>query len=81
MFYNVSIDHFTNHGNGSETYAMRYIIDKTYWNVTSGPILFYCGNEGDAWTFYNNSGFMTTSLAKKLSALVVVGEHRYFGKS
>ena len=33
------------------------------------------------WTFYNASGFMTTTLAAELKGLVVVGEHRYFGTS
>jgi hypothetical protein len=55
------IDHWVNYGNAS--YNMRYIIDNTYYNQTSGPILFYAGNEGDVWTFYNNSGFVTETLA------------------
>ena len=31
--------------------------------------------------WYNTTGFMSDTLAKKYGALVVVGEHRYFGKS
>ena len=60
---------------------MRYILDTSNWNQTSGPILFYAGNEGGIWNFYNNSGFMTETLAKELQALVVFGEHRYYGES
>jgi pimeloyl-ACP methyl ester carboxylesterase len=45
------------------------------------PILFYAGNEGDIWSFYKNSGFMTKTLAEKYGALVILGEHRYFGES
>jgi dipeptidyl-peptidase-2 len=42
---------------------MRYLVDKTYFKPESGPIIFYAGNEGDVWTFWDNSGFMTTTLA------------------
>ena len=75
------IDHFTNHGAGSDTYQMRYLVDDTYFDKENGPIIFYAGNEGDVWTFFDNSGFMTTTLAEKFGALVVFGEHRYFGTS
>ena len=64
---------------------MRYLVDDQYYkNASSGlprPILFYAGNEGDIWDFYANSGFMTETLAEKWGALVVFGEHRYFGQS
>jgi len=60
---------------------MRYLVDDTYFDKENGPILFYAGNEGDVWTFFDNSGFMTTTLAEKFGALVVFGEHRYFGTS
>lgn len=33
------------------------------------------------WTFYNNSGFMTTTLPKLLNAVVLFGEHRFYGQS
>ena len=60
---------------------MRYIVNAHYWQPNQGPILFYAGNEGDVWGFYNNSGFMTDYLAKNLKGLVVFAEHRYFGES
>jgi hypothetical protein len=62
---------------------MRYLLDESYVqeNYTYPPILFYCGNEGDVWTFYNNSGFMTTTLPPLLHAVVLFGEHRYYGES
>ena len=45
---------------------MRYLVDKTYFKPESGPILFYAGNEGDVWTFWDNSGFMTTTKLDKI---------------
>jgi pimeloyl-ACP methyl ester carboxylesterase len=64
---------------------MKYLVDTQYFkNASSGlprPIFFYAGNEGAIETFYANSGFMTTTLAKEYGALVVFGEHRYFGSS
>lgn len=80
-WFDATIDHFDNHGAGSDTYPMRYLVDKTYFNEESGPIIFYAGNEGDVWTFFDNAGFMTTTLAEEFGALVVFGEHRYFGES
>jgi hypothetical protein len=43
--------------------------------------LFYTGNEGDIYDFYNMSGFLTDTLAKQLGALVVFCEHRWYGTS
>jgi len=66
---------------------MRYLVDDQYWKASANndtalrPILFYAGNEGSVWDFYENSGFMTKTLAEKWGALVVFGEHRYFGES
>ena len=80
-YYDATIDHFTNHGAGSATYKMRYLVDETYFNKDTGPIIFYAGNEGDVYTFFDNSGFMTTTLAEQFGALVVFGEHRYYGTS
>jgi pimeloyl-ACP methyl ester carboxylesterase len=78
------VDHFTADGQSS-MFKLRYIVDDQYWKAAANdstkprPILFYTGNEGDIWQFYENSGFMTTYLAEKWGALVVFGEHRYFG--
>ncbi len=81
MWFNATIDHFDNHGAGSATYPMRYLYDTTYFDREKGPIIFYAGNEGDVWTFWDASGFMHTTLAQQFGALVVFGEHRYYGES
>jgi hypothetical protein len=46
-----------------------------------GCILFYSGGYHEIWNFYNKSGFVTQTLAQHLKAIVVFGEHRYFGSS
>jgi len=55
--FDVLIDHWV--GYSDATYPMRYLVDDSNFDKTAGPILFYAGNEGDVWTFYNNSGFIT----------------------
>lgn len=60
---------------------MRYLVDDTYWDPETGPILFYAGNEGDIYSFYDNTGFMTETIAQETKGLIVFAEHRYFGVS
>jgi dipeptidyl-peptidase-2 len=63
LYFDVPIDNYGNQGNNTATYPMRYLIDWSNFDPDTGVILFYAGNEGDVWTFYNNSGFMTVTLA------------------
>lgn len=79
-WFDTWLDHFANNGNSS-SFKMRYLVQEDYWDPRSGPIFFYTGNEGSIWNFYNNTGFMTETLAKEFKALVVFSEHRYFGES
>jgi len=67
--------------NASTTFQVRYLVNDQYYSPAQGPIIFYTGNEGSIEDFYTNSGFMTDTLAKKLGALVVLAEHRWYGKS
>ena len=80
-YFAAKIDHFDNHGADEATYQMRYLVNKSHFDASTGPILFYAGNEGDIWSFYDNTGFMTENLAETYGALVVFGEHRFFGES
>lgn len=81
LWFDAPIDHYDNHGAGGPTYPMRYLVDKSKFDAEKGPIIFYAGNEGDVWTFWENSGFMHTTLAEEFGALVVFGEHRFYGES
>lgn len=62
FFFDTKLDHFDADGK-STSFKMRYLIDKTYWDPATGPILFYAGNEGDIYSFYDNTGFMTETIA------------------
>ncbi|CAI2367314.1 unnamed protein product [Moneuplotes crassus] len=75
----MKIDHFNANGQ-SDTYPMRYLVNAKHYQK-GGPIFFYAGNEGNVYTFYNNTGFMVNTLAEEYKALVVFAEHRYFGES
>ncbi len=68
-FIATPVDHFNN--TDTRTFQMRYLLDQGSYNDTSGPILFYAGNEGAVMSFYQNSGFITKTLAEKFNATVV----------
>jgi len=73
-----------NHFNASDdsTFKMRYLVNDASWDDTKpGPILFYAGNEGGVWGFYNNSGFIVDTLGPEFKGLVVFAEHRFYGQS
>ncbi len=83
LFFDAKIDHFAY--DSQETFKLRFLVKDKYFNYNEtgngAPILFYCGNEGPIEDFWNNSGFITESLAAKFNALVIFAEHRFFGKS
>ena len=78
--FETDVDHFDSKGK-SDKFKMRYLVQDDYWDPETGPILFYAGNEGNVYSFYDNSGFMTETIAKETKGLVVFAEHRYFGVS
>ncbi|RMX45016.1 hypothetical protein pdam_00024800, partial [Pocillopora damicornis] len=57
----------------------KFCVTDQYWDE-KGPIFFYTGNEGPITSFWENSGFVFEA-AQKFNALVIFGEHRYFGDS
>ena len=82
--YETKVNHFTSPSGGDvgSTFKMRYLINDNFFDkAKNSAILFYTGNEGNVWSYYNNTGFITDKLAPKLNALIVYGEHRYYGKS
>lgn len=80
FFFETNIDHFAAGGH-SDKFQIRYLVNDEHWDPETGPILFYSGNEGDIYSFYDNAGFMTETVAEETKGLIVFGEHRYFGVS
>lgn len=78
-YIKMKIDHFNANGESAD-FNMRYLTNYKHYKK-GGPIFFYAGNEGNVWTFYNNTGFMVNTLAQEFGAAVVFAEHRYFGES
>jgi dipeptidyl-peptidase-2 len=78
-YFDQTIDHFSFSPNPIN-YKQKVLFEDKWWDTARGPIFFYCGNEGPIEAFWNNTGFMFEA-AKEFRALVVFGEHRYYGES
>jgi hypothetical protein len=67
-WFETRLDHTTYGGQDPTTFKIRYLVDTQYYrNESSGkdrPIFFYAGNEGSITGFYDNTGFVTTTLAE-----------------
>jgi lysosomal Pro-X carboxypeptidase len=78
-------DHFNyfapSDANGNtDTFQQRYLYDDRHWAGPPAPIIFVpCVEAGPAPYYYGEYGWVIDTLAKNLSALVVLGEHRGFG--
>lgn len=75
------IDHLTSDVpiGGSLTFSQRYFVYDNYWGGPGSPIFFYCGNEADVELYVNATGLMWER-AQEFNAMLVWGEHRYYGK-
>jgi hypothetical protein len=60
---------------------MRYLVDTSFFDLSAGCVLFYAGGYKDIVSYYKGAGYVTGELAKGLGALIIFGEHRYFGSS
>ncbi|ENN79585.1 lysosomal Pro-X carboxypeptidase-like [Dendroctonus ponderosae] len=77
-YLDVPVDHFS-FSRTNETFKLRFLVVEQFY-VKGSPIFFYCGNEADITTFFDNTGFLL-EIAPIFNALVVFAEHRYYGLS
>ncbi|KAL6012825.1 hypothetical protein ACLOJK_003314 [Asimina triloba] len=79
-YFTQTLDHFS--FASLPTFQQRYLISTVNWGGPRrmAPIFFYCGNEGDVEWFAENTGFVW-EIAPRFGAMVVFGEHRYYGES
>ena len=73
-----NLDHFSFANNG--TFQQKYLINDQFWNSDhSGPIFFKIGGEFPVGDDFNND--FVVKLAEEFGALLLAGEHRYYGES
>lgn len=71
-YFRQPLDHFS--FADLPSFQQRYLIAGVdAWALPSGPIFFYCGNEGDIEWFAANTGFVW-DIAPRFSALIVFAE-------
>ena len=76
-FKNQRLDHF-DHEN-TAVWAQRYFVNSTF-HKKGGPIFLMLGGEGPASPVWNVAGAWQM-YAKKLNAITIQLEHRFYGKS
>ncbi|XP_052288760.1 uncharacterized protein LOC102615435 [Citrus sinensis] len=80
FFYNQTIDHFSYGPESYQTFPERYVINSKFWGGGNSPILAFLGAEAPIDDNIQLSGF-TYENAHQFKALIVILEHRYYGKS
>jgi lysosomal Pro-X carboxypeptidase len=79
-WFSQPVDHFSPPpADSPATYQQRYFISDEHYKP-GGPMFFYCGNEADVTLYVNATGLIWEN-AEQFNALVVFGEHRYYGDS
>eukprot|EP00940_MAST-03C_sp_MAST-3C-sp2_P001488 g1488.t1 len=74
-YFKQALDHFSD--NDTRTFKQRFFWNASYFR-TGGPVLYYTGNEADVTLYVNQTGLMWENAAS-LGALLVFGEHRFYG--
>ncbi|XP_027178945.1 lysosomal Pro-X carboxypeptidase-like [Coffea eugenioides] len=79
-YFEQRLDHFS--FADLPSFRQKYLINTQHWLGPSrlGPILFYCGNEGNIEWFAANTGFVW-EIAPRFGAMIIFPEHRYYGES
>uniref|UniRef100_UPI00358EA41E thymus-specific serine protease-like n=1 Tax=Myxine glutinosa TaxID=7769 RepID=UPI00358EA41E len=72
------LDHFD--FNCDKTIPQRFWVNTNFWNQRCGPVFLYIGGESKV-SHLNALYGGQVELARKMGAMVVVSEHRFYGKS
>lgn len=75
--FSQKLDHFNYEDH--RQFTQRYFVYNASFRP-GGPLFFYTGNEGPLESFYYNTG-LPFDWAPSFNALIVFGEHRYYGKT
>ncbi|KAJ8429624.1 hypothetical protein Cgig2_012286 [Carnegiea gigantea] len=82
LYYSQTLDHFNYQPESYTTFKQKYMIYSKHWGgaKTNSPMLVYLGDE-QPMEDYEIDSLILPDYAAQLKALVVIIEHRFFGKS
>ncbi|CAF0704571.1 unnamed protein product [Brachionus calyciflorus] len=78
LYYDQELDHFNEAE--SRTWKQRYWVNDEFFERESGPVFLMIGGEGEENPIWMKKGNWVV-LAQKYNALLVMLEHRFYGKS